>query len=139
MNFTAIDLQYKNKNVIKLDQPETRKIVLNGVYKYTSNLYSCLQTSDTTFDVIIQCKKGRVKITFTNFTLDSYNTSDSKPSVFFGSSLEELIQSKIQNYGKPCKERVSEYTVEMQTQCNLVLEAFRKFAGSLKVQEKDDW
>lgn len=139
VNFAAIDLQYKNKNVIKSEQPETKKIVLNGVYKYTSNLFSCLQTSYTNFDVIIQCKKGKVKITFTNFTIDMYNTSTAMTQPSSGVTLEEFISVELEKFGKPCKERTSEYTVELQIQCEKVLRELKKYLANIKTEKSEDW
>ncbi len=139
VTFTAIDLQYKNKNVIKSEQPETKKVVLNGVYKYTSNLFSCLQTSYTNFDVIVQCKRGKVKITFTNFTIDMYNTSTAAAQPSSGVTLEEFIKVELEKFGKPCKDRTAEYTVEMQIQCEKILRELRSYLANIKEVKLDDW
>jgi hypothetical protein len=138
-NFTPVDLQYKNKNVIKSEQPESKKLILNGVYKYTGNLLTCLQTSYTNFDVIIKTRQGRAKIIFTNFTIDMYVTATAAPSELNGITLEDFIKNKLADYGKPCRETVSTYTIELQNQCDIILKDFKAYVSNLHTNVKDDW
>jgi hypothetical protein len=136
-NFTAIDLQYKNKTPIKQEIFESKKIILTGVYKYTSRLMSCLQTSYTNYDVIIQIKKGRIKVTYTNYSIDMYYSNNAMPLESSGITLENLIDKDLG--GNPCKKRLGEYTVALQLHCSNLNKELRTFVSEIKRLDEDKW
>lgn len=138
-NFATLDQFYKNRDVIKMQNLATKKIILHGVYKYTGAVMSCLGEIYTSYDVIIQFRKGRAKIEFTNFNCDIYSSIDAKPTPDSGKTLEQIIDKANKEMLKGCRQKVGDYSVAMQNHCNLVYLDFKKFLSTLTPSKDDDW
>ena len=68
-----------------------------------------------------------------------YNTSTAAVQPSSGVSLEDFINVELEKFGKPCRDRTSEYTIELQTQCDKVLKELQGHLRNLKTIPSEDW
>lgn len=124
---------------VKSTNEDEFKLSASGIFKYSDKGGSCMQVCYTRYNVNLQVKKGRVKATFTNYSMEVYYHSTTSTSENSNYTLEEWVLGKRYDISKLCRNRTSEYTIELQKQNFQVLESLKKHLSGLSAAASDDW
>ena len=124
---------------IKSENKDQLKLTLGGIFKYSDKGFSCMQVCYTKYNLVIQIKKGRTKVTFSDYSMEVFYHSTSSSTDNSNFTLEEWILGKRYDMSELCKKRTSEYTIELQKQNFLVLESLKKHLSSLTAEANEDW
>ena len=94
INLNQIDLLYKIDQPLKYQDINEKKVIGNGVLKYSETGRGCLHTFYFQYDIKVLVKDYRCKIEISNFTYTHYNQANLQQMQIYGLKDQGYCSSK---------------------------------------------
>lgn len=137
------DFYFKNDNPLKFTDSDEKKVIGKVVYKYIGTTFGCIRLVYFNYDVILEAKDGRYKITITNFNYASYNPANNQPMGFNTLSKNGPCVSRNNLEGllncTNCNDGMSKMFAVLISDVQIFFSETKRFISGHPPSSKSDW